>query len=74
MKRNNIISIIKENESRIFREPIHEIEKLITEKACYISSYSRVYVIRRYLFGLFSVKLYLFLEEDYVKDYFIGIL
>ena len=74
MKQNNIIAIIKENENKIFGESIYEVEKLIAKKVCYISSFSRVYMIKRYLFGLLSVKLYLFLEEDCVTEYFIGIL
>lgn len=51
-----------------------EIEELLGRMPDQISMEEGVYILKRYFFGLFQQRLYLFYSKGIVRDYYIGIL
>ncbi|WP_379966246.1 hypothetical protein [Epilithonimonas sp. UC225_85] len=54
-------------------KPKHEIENLFGETE-FEDPYEHRYVLRKYCFGLFVKRLYLYFDRDNLNDYYIGIL
>ena len=61
-------------EQQLIGQKLECVNSILGHDPVVIQHDQAIYVLRRYIFGLFSKRLYVYLQEGRVVDFYIGIL
>ncbi|GEM_PF-2281218 len=61
-------------ERHLIGRRLEDVSRLLGFQPVAVQHDQAVYILRRYVFGLFSKRLYVYLQDDCIVDFYIGML